>query len=265
MKISTFLTSGNASHSGGTEASAVSAGVENCSRGNGDQPSATSGSTGAEQGEVTATENASEEGSPGDEDVATFSSLETDTQPAIHRTVTKIQTLSSLLQQYPALQTYNTIKNGKSRIHAVCTLCKKYIDVAQRASKNGSVPIANGIRADGDDRVKQIAQHMESEIHKACIDKKQLDEAWEKGTDDHPWLRVLKAHDARLLNFLVSLAFDVYNDSLYETISAYSWPARSLTTMAASRMNSAMNDEKQAATFSEFKPVSADLQYRNPV
>ena len=39
---------------------------------------------------------------------------------------------------------------------------------------------------------------------------------WDKGSDEHPWLKVLKTQEADTVKLLVGMAFDVYNDSLCE-------------------------------------------------
>jgi len=69
-------------------------------------------------------------------------------------------------------------------------------------------------------------------------------------------------HNAAVVKLLVHMAFDVYNDCLYETLSAYSWPARSLTTMAANRLIAVMHDEGSDANVSTFTPAAQDLHYR---
>jgi len=130
------------------------------------------------------------------------------------------------------------------------------------------VPIAHDVRADGTGRLKLIVKHMKSDIHSAAKKKEQLNIQWKKGSDKHPWLNVLKAHNASVVTFLMqlaSLAFHVYNDSLYETLSAYSWPAWSLTTMAASKVIAVLHDERPDVKLNTFQPAVQDLHYRDPV
>ena len=74
-----------------------------------------------------------------------------------------------------------------------------------------------------------------------------------------------KKANTNVVKFLVNMAFDLYNYCLCETISAHSWPARSLTTLAATRLISLMEDEGPDAVLPEFKPTNAELHYRDPM
>ena len=177
---------------------------------------------------------------------------------------TKLQ-LESITRQFPELETYDSVKNGRKRTLVVCKVCQEYIDEAKKLSKNGSVPIACGIRADGEDRLKLIVDHMQSEVHKAVVEKQKMDLEWGKGSDRHPWLKVLKSHNAQVVRLLVGMAYDVYNDCLCETASANSWPARSLTNLAANRLVVLMTDEGCDAELPPFTPSTNDLHYRDPV
>lgn len=77
---------------------------------------------------------------------------------------------------------------------------------------------------------------------------------------------MLKSHKADLIKFLVGMAFDVYNDSLCETVSDHSWPSRSVTHLAANRLLSLMRDKRPEAELpSEYVPTASDLQYWDPV
>jgi len=75
----------------------------------------------------------------------------------------------------------------------------------------------------------------------------------------------ISIRNASVVTFLVHLAFDVYNDSLYETLSAYPWLARSLTTMAASKVIAVLHDEGSDVKLNTFQPPVQDLRYRDPV
>lgn len=172
--------------------------------------------------------------------------------------------LDHLVKEYTELEKFEAIKNSKSRVHVSCKLCNQYIDEAKKLSKNGTVPLASGVRADGDERLKRIVDHLQSEMHTACKQREKLDLEWNKSSDKHPWLKVLTAHKADLVKFLVTFAFDVYNDSLCETVSAYSWPSRSLTVLAAERLNSLMRDEGPDAALPPFIPAPSNLHYRDP-
>ena len=58
-----------------------------------------------------------------------------------------------------------------------------------------------------------------------------LQRQWDKKTSQHPWVAVLAKTDAGVTQFLTELAVTVYNDSLLETPTAWSWPARSLAAL----------------------------------
>lgn len=75
--------------------------------------------------------------------------------------------LQSLLKNNNELETYDAIKDSKKRVHLACKLCRQYIDEAKKYSRNGTVPIATGVRADGEDRLKLIVDHLQSEAHNA--------------------------------------------------------------------------------------------------
>ena len=76
------------------------------------------------------------------------------------------------------------------------------------------MPIAIGVRADDEDRLKLIVDHLQSEAHNAVKNLDKLHKEWEKGSDKHPWLKVLTTHKADLIKFLVGMAYDVYNNWL---------------------------------------------------
>ena len=121
-------------------------------------------------------------------------------------------------------------------------------------------------RAEGDDRSKLIVDHLLLEADNAVKNVAKLHKEWDKRSDKHPWLKVLKTHEADTVKLLVGMAFDVYNDSLCETASANSGPSRSLTYMATNRLASLMRDEGPDAELpSECVPFASDLHYRNPV
>ena len=86
-----------------------------------------------------------------------------------------------------------------------------------------------------------------------------------KKSDRHPWINALKKHNTELINLLVHMAYDVYNDCLIETVSANSWPSRSLTNLASGRLVSLMKDEGCDFILPPYTPSAADLHYRDPV
>lgn len=83
--------------------------------------------------------------------------------------------------------------------------------------------------------------------------------------DEHPWIKTLKSHEAGKVKLLIELAIDVYNDSRQLTLSAHSWPSRSLSKIHADSQIASYKEEGLTSQFSPFNPTAALLQYRNPV
>ena len=135
--------------------------------------------------------------------------------------------------------------------------------MAKKSSKNGTIAIASGVRADCSDRLERVIDHMTSEPHIAATNKK-MDEAWGEGTTSHPWLRALTAYNKTVFAMLLRMAIDVYNDCLIETVSARSWPMRSLACLASDHLLAAMRQNGADVEFAPFTPASSDLHYRDP-
>lgn len=74
----------------------------------------------------------------------------------------------------------------------------------------------------------------------------------------------MKNHQCQVVNHLLYLCIDVYNDSLLETPSARTWPARSLANMMASSIQAKLK-ENWDAPLDSFIPSPSDLHYRDPV
>lgn len=64
---------------------------------------------------------------------------------------------------------------------------------------------------------------------------------------------------------LIELEIDVYNDSRQSTLSAHSWPSRSLSKMHADSQIASYKEEGLTSQFVQFCPTAALLEYRNPV
>ena len=58
---------------------------------------------------------------------------------------------------------------------------------------------------------------------------------------------------------MIRHCIDVYNDSLYETMAAHNWPARSLAQLHAATISRDVD-----APFISFNPPDSDLHYRDP-
>jgi hypothetical protein len=79
-------------------------------------------------------------------------------------------------------------------------------------------------------------------------------------SNKHPWLNVLEKHKAAQLRCLLQMSMDVYNDTKCETISARSWPSRSLTSEFAQTLVSRFAEDWNAA-FTPFVPTGEQMHY----
>ena len=67
-----------------------------------------------------------------------------------------------------------------------------------------------------------------------------------------------------LLTIRLRMGVDVYNDCLIETVSARSWPMRSLACLASDHLLATMRQYGADVEFVPFTPASSDLHYRDP-
>jgi hypothetical protein len=130
--------------------------------------------------------------------------------------------LQSLISKYDCLHVIGEKdQKNKFRKWVHCTVCKEFESAARRHSRTGLVPMATGIRVDGQEKIKRIVDHLNSKPHQSALQAKQLQEMWKKQSVNHPWVKTLSKHDSSVINFLICLAIDVYNDSLMETLPAW--------------------------------------------
>lgn len=122
------------------------------------------------------------------------------------------------------------MKIGK-RSGLKCSICCKHINEAQKLSRNGQVPIADGIRSDGSKALERVIDHLNSEAHSTAIRFDEATDLWKSRSHKHPWIRLLKNYEVDTVSSLIELAVDVHNDSKQLTLSANSWPSRSLAHM----------------------------------
>lgn len=168
--------------------------------------------------------------------------------------------VSWLKQTFPSL---TPIKLGK-RNGLKCVVCFDNIVEAQKAARNGTVPIADGIRCDERKAIQRVIDHMKSEVHAAAERAQTMKIAWDSQNDSHPWVRILKSHKLEVVQVLIRLAVDVHNDSQVKTLSAWSWPSRYLAQRHAENQISQYVDHGQESEFVPFKPKAASLPYVSP-
>lgn len=174
--------------------------------------------------------------------------------------------ISWITSHHSCLKHYKVgIENKRNRPYIKCLKCEKYEYVAKKFARNGIVPIASGIRVESKERLKLVVDHLLSDIHKKVEEHETLELKWKQGSLSHPWTATLTKQPAHVMEFLIRLAFDVYSDSLIETASAFSWPARSLTQLSADRFIAIQRDEGIEAQIPSFRPQASQLHYRDPV
>ena len=133
--------------------------------------------------------------------------------------------------------------------------------MAEQASVNRRVYIADGIRVDGVDRLKMVVDHLNGAAHEAALAASRLCHQWQSQQSSHPWIAIQKKYRADVLSVLVELATDVYNDSLVETPTAWSWPSRSLAAQHSRRVMQMMD---ASTPFTPTQPSGSNLLYRTP-
>lgn len=73
--------------------------------------------------------------------------------------------LEWLLKTHPYLKKMVQADKNRNRTNVCCTICQEYKDEASRVAKNGTVPIASGVRADGVKSLERIIDHIDSNVH----------------------------------------------------------------------------------------------------
>nr|XP_022910282.1 uncharacterized protein LOC111421371 [Onthophagus taurus] len=98
------------------------------------------------------------------------------------------------------------------------------------------------------------------------MNAKKAAKLWKQQSDKLPWVKTLKKHRAMVVHDLIGLCIDVYNDSLLETPTARTWPARSLAAMRAKSIQCQLNDSNDwEIQLDEFQPRGSALHYRDDV
>lgn len=69
-------------------------------------------------------------------------------------------------------------------------VCFDNIVEAQKAARNGTVPIADGIRCDERKAIQTVIDHMKSEVHTAAERAQTMKVAWNAQKDSHPWIKI---------------------------------------------------------------------------
>ena len=146
-----------------------------------------------------------------------------------------------------------------------CLVCSEFEEEAKRYAGNNRVYLADGVRCDGKKILQDIVDHLHGATHAAALEMKRLSTQWSNNSMNHPWLRTLKSNDLNVIQTLIHMAVDVYNDSKLLTPAAWSWPSRSLAQLHADTQFKIYGNTDGDAAFSQFQPPAVDLHYRDPV
>lgn len=112
--------------------------------------------------------------------------------------------------------------------HSSTVTFAKSTKESQRNIRSHFLPIADGIRVDDQEKLRIVADHINSECHQQAALAKQKHELWKSRSEEHVWRKYLNSQDDQLIQDLIKLAIDVYNDSLIGTLPAFNWASRSL-------------------------------------
>jgi hypothetical protein len=172
--------------------------------------------------------------------------------------------IDRLLKMCPELARKKEKDKGRTRILITCNVCYNFEDAARKASLTGSVPYASsiGVRTEGQLGAKRLIAHLKSKAHRAALDMQQLQTQFHRQSDKHPWLHILKKHRVEETAHLIRLAMDCYNDTMCETVSGFSWPSRSLTTLQSDRLVHQFSQDWDCV-FQPFQPTPSEMHYRD--
>ncbi|KAF0759420.1 DUF4371 domain-containing protein, partial [Aphis craccivora] len=164
------------------------------------------------------------------------------------------------------IQTFDFLKKVKlgKRSGIQCILCFNQISEAKKLSRNGQVPIADGVRCDGKKELMRILDHLNSDAHNAACCAEQTQTLWMSQSNKHPWVKLLKSHESEVVTNLIELAIDVHNDSRVMTLSANSWPSRSLSKIHSNAQIATYREHGLDSNFVSFNPSKAVLHYKDP-
>ena len=108
-----------------------------------------------------------------------------------------------LLKMHDCPEMRNEIKDHRNRPIVKCLVCSKYELQVRKMSANNHLPIANGVRVDGKDRLKHIVDHLNSSAHEEAIRIENCDQAWASNSDSHSWIKLFNKWHSEQLKFLL--------------------------------------------------------------
>lgn len=60
---------------------------------------------------------------------------------------------------------------------------------SKKFSKNGTIPIADGVRCDSQNKLERIIDHLTTEAHNTATNLAQMQMKWMEQSDEHPWIK----------------------------------------------------------------------------
>jgi hypothetical protein len=173
--------------------------------------------------------------------------------------------LKWLLEAHNCLSASRDKFGDRTRPSVTCLVCATHEEHVKRFSSNGQVPLARGVCADGKDRLVAIIDHLGSAMHIEAERLQKHEKNWAQMSDSHPLVRIFNKANADTRNVVVHLAIDVYNDSLVETLSARSWPSRSLSCEYANYILDKFDKNGWDTADISFNITSSMCHYRSPI
>ena len=95
-----------------------------------------------------------------------------------------------LLKTHDCLEIRKEIKDHRNPPIVKCLVCSKYELQVSKMNANNHLPIENGMRVDGKDRLKHVIDHLNSSAHDEAIRLKNCEQAWASKSDSHPWIKL---------------------------------------------------------------------------
>ncbi|CAI6355911.1 unnamed protein product [Macrosiphum euphorbiae] len=103
------------------------------------------------------------------------------------------------------MQTFSMVRKIKlgKRSGLKCMICFDQITEAKKFSRNGQLPMADGIRCDGKRELMRVVDHLHSDSHGAACKADETQRLWLTQSDKHPWIKVLKNHESEIIKNLI--------------------------------------------------------------
>ena len=98
-----------------------------------------------------------------------------------------------LLKTQDCLKMRKEIKGQRNRPILKFLVCSKYELQVRKMSVSNHLPIANGMRVDGKDRLKHVVDHLNSPAYEEAMRLENCDQAWTSKSDSHPCIKLFNS------------------------------------------------------------------------